>query len=326
MPNLILHHYPNSPFSEKIRLILGYKQLAWKSVVIPAIMPKPDVIALTGGYRKTPFLQIGADIYCDTALICDVLEHLQPAPTLYPEPEKGLARILAQWADSSLFWAAMAYNLQPKGAAEMFAHAAPEAAKSFSEDRGKMTTGMVRLRPTDATAAYKSYLRRLSDMLDDRPFLLGETPCIADFSAYHPLWYTRRIDAVNDILDLTPAVVDWMDRMAAVGHGTMKKFSSTEAVTLAHDMTPAVLAPRQILAQAGGVPTVLVDNVFQDEHGIALGSRVTVRAESFGPEETEGELLAATRMHYTLRRTDERAGTVHVHFPRIGYVLRKVDN
>ena len=326
MPNLILHHYPNSPFSEKIRLILGYKQLAWKSVVIPAIMPKPDVIALTGGYRKTPFLQIGADIYCDTALICDVLEHLQPAPTLYPEPEKGLARILAQWADSTLFWAAMAYNLQPKGAAEMFAHAAPEAAKSFGEDRGKMTTGMVRLRPADAAAAYKSYLRRLSDMLDDRPFLLGETPCIADFSAYHPLWYTRRIDAVNDILDLTPAVIDWMDRVAAVGHGTMKKFSSAEAVTLAHDATPAVLAPREIPAQAGGAPTVLVDNVFQDEHGIALGSRVTIRAESFGPEETEGELLAATRMHYTLRRTDERTGTVHVHFPRIGYVLRKVDN
>jgi hypothetical protein len=29
-------------------------------------------------------------------------------------------------------------------------------------------------------------------------------------------------------------------------------------------------------------------------------------------------------MHYTLLRTDERAGTVRVHFPRIGYVLRKV--
>ena len=79
---------------------------------------------------------------------------------------------------------------------------------------------MTRLRPADATSAYKSYLRRLSDMLDDKPFLLGELPCIADFSAYHPLWYTRRIDAVRGILDLTPAVVDWMDRMAAVGHGT----------------------------------------------------------------------------------------------------------
>jgi len=121
MADLILHHYATSPFSEKVRLILGAKQLPWKPVFIPPIMPKPDVEVLTGGYRKTPFLQIGADIYCDSALIADVLEHLQPAPTLYPEPEKGMSRILAQWADTTLFWAAMAWNLQPKGASEVFA-------------------------------------------------------------------------------------------------------------------------------------------------------------------------------------------------------------
>jgi len=83
MPELILHHYPMSPFAEKIRRVLAYKRLPWKSVLIPAVMPKPDLITLTGGNRKTPMLQIGADIYCDSALICDTLEHLQPEPTLY---------------------------------------------------------------------------------------------------------------------------------------------------------------------------------------------------------------------------------------------------
>ena len=165
MPDLILHHYQTSPFSEKVRLVLGYKQLPWHSVLIPAIAPKPDLTALTGGYRRTPVLQVGADIYCDTALICDVLEHLAPAPTLYPEPEKGIARTLAQWADGTLFWAAMAWNLQPKGAEQMFAKAPPEVAKAFAADRAAMScTGMTRLRPADAAAAYKSYLRRLSDM------------------------------------------------------------------------------------------------------------------------------------------------------------------
>ena len=120
MSDLILHHYPSSPFSEKVRLVLAYKQLAWKSVIMPSIMPKPDVQALTGGYRRAPVLQIGADLYCDSALICDVLEHLQPQPTLYPAAQKGLARVLAQWADSTLFWAAMAYNLQPKGTQALF--------------------------------------------------------------------------------------------------------------------------------------------------------------------------------------------------------------
>jgi glutathione S-transferase len=307
MTDIILHHYPTSPFSEKIRLVMGYKHLAWKSVVIPSIMPKPDVLALTGGYRKTPFMQIGADIYCDSALICDVLEHRQPEPTLYPAQYKGLARVLAQWADTTLFWAAMAYNLQPKGAATMFEGAPPEAAKAFGADRAAMTTGMTRLRAPDATAAYKSYLRRIANMLDGQDFLMGSAPCVADFAVYHPLWFSRkRVSVMADILDATPGVLGWMDRMAALGHGSMEKFSATQAIALA----------------AASTPLPVSDEPFQDEHGIPLGSPVTIAAESFGAELTAGDLIAATRMHYTLRRTDERAGTVHVHFPRVGYVLK----
>lgn len=310
MSELVLHHYSTSPFSEKIRLILGYKKLAWKSVAVPQIMPKPDVQALTGGYRKTPFLQIGADIYCDTALICDVLEHHAPTPSLFPAGQQGVARTVAQWADSTLFWAAMAYNLSPKGAAALFANAPPEAAKAFAADRGAMSAGMTRLRPGDATAAYKSYLRRLANMLDAQAFLLGTAPTVADFSAYHPLWFSRvRNAAMAGILEATPGVLAWMDRMAAIGHGTPEKMSSADAVALAANSTPAAL----------------MDEVFQDEHGIPLGTEVTITAESFGPEPTTGILMAATRTRYTLARTDERAGQVHVHFPRIGFVLKKAD-
>ena len=306
-PTLILHHYPTSPFAEKVRLMLGHKNLSWKSVIIPMVSPKPDVLALTGGYRKTPLLQIGADIYCDTALIADVLEHIQPLPTLYPEPSKGMARTLAQWADTTLFWTSMGFNMQPKGLAQLFDRAPPEAAKIFAEDRKAMSAGMTRQRPQDAAAAYKSYLRRLSDMLDDRPFMLGDVPCITDFAMYHPLWFTRvRTSVLADILNATPAVLDWMDRMAAMGHGTMEKFTAQDAIAVAAASTPADLQC----------------DIFQDEHGIALGSQVMISAENFGLEPTHGELVAATRMHYTLRRTDERAGRVHVHFPRIGYSLK----
>ena len=310
MSDLILHHYPTSPFSEKIRLVLGYKNLAWKSVIIPAIMPKPDVLALTGGYRKTPFLQIGSDVYCDSALICDVLEHIQPTPTLFPDSHKGIARVLAQWADTTLFWAAMAYNLQPKGAASMFEGAPVEAAKAFGADRAAMSTGMTRLRPADATAAYKSYLRRIANMLDGQNFLMGSASCVADFAVYHPLWFSRkRVPIMAGILDATPAVLHWMDRMEALGHGQMEKYTATESIAACVDSTRA---------------DTPFDQIFQDEHGIPLGSRVTIAAENFGQEPTEGELVAATRTRYTLRREDARAGTVHVHFPRIGYVLRAV--
>ena len=307
MSELILHHYPTSPFAEKVRLMLGYKKLTWKSVIIPAISPKPDLVALTGGYRKTPVLQIGADIYCDTALISDVLEHVQPDPSIYPEPSKGMGRTLAHWADNALFWTAMGYNMQSKGIAQMFSNAPPDAAKAFGEDRKAMNIGVARTRPADAAAAYRSFLRRVSDMLDDWPYLLGEAPCIADFSMYHPLWFTRnRTSVLASIFNATPSVLDWMDRMSAIGHGQMERFSAVDAIAVAAAATPAPLH----------------DDVFQDEHGIPLGSRVTVSSDSFGPELTEGELIAATRMHYTLRREGTRAGLVHVHFPRIGYQLK----
>ena len=315
MPDLILHHYPSSPFSEKIRLALGYKKLAWKSVIIPPIMPKPDVIALTGGYRKTPILQVGADVYCDTTLICDVLEHVEPEPPLYPPHLKGVSRVFAQWADTTLFWAAMAYSLQPKGAAHVFAKAPPEAAKAFGEDRKAMSGGMTRLRPADATSAYRSYLRRIAHMVEEHDFLFGTDPCVADFATYHSLWFTRvQVPLLADILNATPAVAEWMDRVASLGHGALSKFDAADAITVANGAEP--MPPGQNL---------LIDSAFQDDHGIALGSPVTITAESFGPEPTTGLLLAATRTHYTLQRESPPTGVVHVHFPRIGYVLRKAE-
>jgi glutathione S-transferase len=305
---LILHHYPVSPFSEKIRLILGYKKLAWKSVIIPSIMPKPDLVALTGGYRRTPVLQIGADIYCDTALICDVLEQRQPAPSLHPQGSNGAVRIVTQWADSTMFWAAMAYSFSPKGAAFFFQGQPPEVAKAFAEDRSKMRGGAGRMPAGDATSAYKSYLRRIASMVDNQPYVLGEQPSLADFSCYHALWFTQRIPPLAGILDATPSVAAWMGRMAAIGHGSMQNFDASAAIAAAAQSTPGSVHP----------------DVFQDDHGIALGSRVTITAESFGLEPTEGELIAATRTRYVLRRSDARAGTVHVHFPRIGFQLKAV--
>ena len=311
MSELILHHYPMSPFAEKIRRILAWKKLPWTSVIIPNIMPKPDVVALTGGYRKTPLLQIGADIYCDTALICDVLEHLQPQPALYPEHGKGLARTLAQWADTTLFWTAMAHNFSPAGAVQLFPGASPESVKTFADDRSKMRSGLPRMRPADATPAYRSYLRRVATMLDGQDYLLGAQPSVADFAVYHPLWFTRvQTPAMAHVLDATPSVLRWMDRIAAVADAPSQEMDSGQALSIAMASTPKAVH----------------QEVFQDEHGVALGSQVSIAGESFGPEASVGELVAATRLHYTLCRTDPRAGTVHVHIPRIGYSMRAVTN
>src|SRR5690348_5560498 len=100
---LILHHYDFSNYAEKARLALGYKQLAWRGVTIPPVAPKPDLTLLTGGYRRTPVLQIGADIFCDTKLILRELERRKPQPTLYPEGLTAQAGMIAYWAEHQFF-------------------------------------------------------------------------------------------------------------------------------------------------------------------------------------------------------------------------------
>ena len=122
-----------------------------------------------------------------------------------------------------------------------------------------------------------------------------------------PNWVAMRATSSRS-LAASAVLMSWMARMKAIGHGSVSPCTAEEALRLAHSATPAALP----------------GEVFQDEHDIALGTRVVIAADNFGLEPTEGELVAATRTRYTLRRTDPRAGTVHVHFPRIGYVLRVV--
>ena len=130
MSDMILHHYPTAPFSEKVRVAFGIKGLAWKSVIIPRILPKPDLMPLTGGYRKTPLLQIGADIYCDTQLILREIERRAPEPTLYPSQICGLADALGWWAERSLFSTAVAV---------LFAKVGSALPQAFIEDRSKFS-------------------------------------------------------------------------------------------------------------------------------------------------------------------------------------------
>jgi glutathione S-transferase len=219
MQRIILHHYPRSPFAEKIRLILGAKHLQWASVLIPSIMPKPDVVALTGGYRKTPILQMGADIYCDTALIADVLDAMSPEPPLYPAAVAAASRIVAQWADSTLFWTAIPYTLQPAGLAHMFSGDPPEAIKAFGEDRKSFRANIPRMRGPEARGALTLYLMRLEEMLGDQAYFFGARPSIADFSIYHCLWFVSCGGPVAQILEPFRRVQAWRERMQGFGHG-----------------------------------------------------------------------------------------------------------
>ena len=305
MSDLILHHYAGSPFSEKVRLILGFKGVPWRSVIVPTIMPKPDVMALTGGYRRTPFMQIGADVYCDTALMCRVIDALKPEPPLYPMATSGIADVVAQWADTTLFWTAVPFTLQPAGAPHVLKDATPEMLKAFGADRAAMNPNMRRPTVTDGAAALGTYLARLEHMLHDgQPFLLGALPSIADFSAAQSIWFIRLAPPVAALLEAYPKVCAWYERVNAFGQGSFTKMTSAEAIAVA--------------AQGAHAPLS-----FDAEPGLAQGDEVTVTPTDYAHDPVAGRLVGLSAQEVVIARTDERAGTVHVHFPRIAFQIKK---
>lgn len=306
MTELILHHYEGSPFAHKIRAVFGFKGLAWRSVEIPMIMPKPDLMPLSGGYRRTPVLQAGADIYHDTQLIAAELERRHPAPTLYPQGGEGLAHALAFWADGALFGAVT-------GAA--FAHIADRMPPEFFADRAAMR-GQEPVPPEKIMAAAPRLVAELNRTLhlvegwlaDGRPFLLGDAAGLADFSIFHPFWMVNRAGRKNAaLLEPFPHIRGWLGRIAAFGTGSPTGLDAQEALEIAGSADPA--------DPGESAP---------DDAGPAPGQTVSVLAADRVPEAVIGEVVAVRRNEVVVRRADDRVGTVHNHFPRSGYIIRPV--
>ena len=302
MAELILHHYWESPYAEKVRRLMGMKRLSWRSVIIPMVMPKPDLTALTGGYRKTPVLQIGADVYCDTDLIARTIDRLHPEPSLFPDASGPLSLMLGSW-QQELFWLAVSE----------VGMRAPIFPPGFLEDRSTMVEGGLSLERLIADApAQREQLRAKLDLLDthlrERRFVLGERPSLADLSLFHPVYCMKIIPATADDLKPYAHLGAWMERIEAFGHGTYTEMQGAEAVEVARRATPAT-------AQA-------LDP--SEPNGLRPGDRVEIVHESFGQDPVAGELVASSVHEIAIAREDPRAGDVVVHLPREHYKVRRV--
>ncbi len=296
---IILHHYPRSPFAEKVRLVFGLKGLRWRSVIQPRIAPKPMLTALTGGYRRIPVLQIGADIYCDTRRILSELDARFPAPPLYPPGTAGLADIIAAWADRELFATALGLVFGLHGdrfPPELHADRAHFTAGQFGGwDSARMAARIPALRDQ-----LRIDLARIAHALGDGAFLLGPAPSIADLAVYHPLWYARGNLTEDDAgLNRHPRLAAWMARLDTLGHGSMQDLTPEEALAIARAAVPAAAAPNN-----------------SDPSVPGIGSRVVVTPTDWGFDPVEGELVTAGSETLALRRHDPAAGDVVVHFPR----------
>ncbi len=298
MSELILHHYDISAFSERVRLAMGLKRLRYRSVLIPPLMPKPDLLPLTGGYRRAPVLQIGADIYCDSLLILRTIERLHPEPSLYPTGSEGIATALAWWADKSIFMPVLGIvgNVNAGRIPEDFV----AERKAFGFNLDPADIGPLLPLQRDQAATHIGWLETM--LADGRSFILGSAPSVADLAAHCSIWLlrTQGREPAEALVPLDK-VNGWYDRVSAIGHGTPVELSSADALAVARDAEPA--AP-----DISGVTGEL-----------RQGQEVTVTPDDTGRDPVKGQLVAADRQTVIIRQEDPRLGVLHIHFPRAGY-------
>ena len=305
MHEIILHHYPQSPYSEKVRLTFGLKGLSWRAVEQPSIMPKPELLPLTGAYRKIPVMQIGADVYCDSQCIVRELERRHPAPTVHPGGSEATSWAFAFWSDRVLFQAAVGV---------IFGQMADQVPKEFIEDRSKLMGTGQRFDTTAMKAAVpllKESLRAQLDWLDaqlgdGRAFLTGAAPGLADFTSYHPIWFLASYyPPAGEILAAHPHLNAWKERVRAIGHGKMAPMERAEALEVARAAKPETEA-----AADPGEP-----------NGLKPGDKVMVMPDDYGRDPVAGELVRSSAQEIALRRTDPALGEIVVHFPRAGFMV-----
>jgi glutathione S-transferase len=302
MTDIILHHYDLSPFSEKIRLALGFKGLDWKSVVVDAVPPRPMLDTLTGGYRRVPVLQVGADIYCDTEVIFRALERIKPAPTLYPTGE-GIAKALSLGWDRSTWKPAIGVLVD---------HIGEHLPEEFLRDRKDHYLGYD-ISKAAMAPMLPAYVQELTAQIDwlasmlrqNGDYLTGPALSAADLSCYHSIWLLRAncgAEVIDTQLHIAPEVTAWMDRIAAIGHGQKTDMTPDKALALAAAATPADCG--------------LGDN---DPSGIRIGTTVTVTPNDNARVPVIGTLVGADAQEVVIAIDSAEAGRVHVHFPRAGF-------
>jgi len=305
MSEIILHHYPISPYAEKVRLAFGLKNVSWRSVHIPIMMPKPNLMPLTGGYRRTPVMQIGAEIFCDTLCILREVERRHPKPSLYPNGDVGVVHALTWWAEKSLFDNAVGIA---------FGEMEGKLPEGFEKDRSEMSgreVSAIRLKAARPILIdqLRTHFGLLEDMLKAKPFLLGSHPSLADLAAYHPVWFiTRNCRKETSPLNEYPRIVEWSERVAAIGHGKSTPMKAAEALEIAKTAQPSL-------------PT-FVD--LRDPAGRKPGDHVKVTPNDFGRVSVVGEIVASSVDEIVIRRDDEKVGEVFVHFPRAGFKVASV--
>ncbi len=306
MSEIIFHHYPQSPVAEKVRIIFGIKNLSWRSVLIPRLPPKPDLMPLTGGYRQTPVMQIGADVYCDSQCIIRELERRFPEPTLFPGASQGMAWGVSRWTDGPLFNTLISV---------VFAAPVEDMPDQFINDRMPLyfptRTSLEDLKACldDNLASLRAQFGWMDDRLTKRNFMLGALPGLPDALAYHLVWFLRgRYRKGPEFLAEFKNLNRWEEAIADIGHGISTDLTADEALAVA-------------LETASSAPEEIDSMEAQD---MKPGDPVRVVPDN-GSASITGALLSLARDEVVIRHHHPRVANVAIHFPRVGYRIRHCD-
>jgi len=247
MSELILHHYWPSPFAHKIRLALGLVDTSWKSVEIPRVPPKPLLMPLTAGYRRTPVLQNGADIYCDTQNIVRAISELTATSSLLPTRQRGQILAFTDWVDGTVF------NL---AARVILTSALDTAPPEFIQDRGGLYFGP-NWTPEGLKVQLPGVIRQLAAHLDsinqglpDTGGYLTESLSYADVSIAYVAWFIRgRWDVGPEFLSQFPSIERIERNVHEQSTDCHEELSAESALMMA--LQAESIAPRGVEAQIG---------------------------------------------------------------------------
>jgi glutathione S-transferase len=192
---LELYQFEMSQYSEKVRLILDYKGLAYRKIEVTPGVGQLDLFRLSG-QRRVPVLKDGSTVISDSTAIAMYLDRQYPDKPLIPtDPyERGLCLMMEEWADESIglksrkvFFGALSQNqslrtsILPSTTPDFLKSVVGAVPSEFLEILGAgvgYSSDVVK----EAKDSLKQDLEALSLILMDRPYLVTDHPCLADFA------------------------------------------------------------------------------------------------------------------------------------------------
>lgn len=298
---IILHQYDISPFSQKAQKMLALKGLSWTSVEMPMIAPKPHVEALTGGYRGTPVLQMGADVFVDNWMIARALDDAAPdAPAINARGPLSDGALYA-WGErlfTPLLHSALA-AYQSQWDADFLA----DRKRVFPDvDFDTLAAGDL-----DRHSQVRAYLGAVeAELALCGNYLGGEHADSWDIHVWGMVWMIH--SALPDLVPIVEGysgVVAWYERMVALGTGART------------DAEIAVAWESLNAAEPRALPTTAADEPLK----AWLGQSVQISAGSADRGGARGRLLAIDHEQVVLAVTPIEGVDAQVWFPRFGYHL-----